>query len=301
VFSKSYALGSDVAPGASLTITVSATTPASAGTLYLEAQMFKNQQFWFEHWGSVRVTNLPAYTASYDMCQVPTAWSPGQSQSVTLLLNNIGSLAWPSGGTNPVELDLHFTTAPGGSAAMTKWLTSEIFTLPSDVAPGGTVAVTVTARAPANSAAMYFEAQMFKNKQFWFQQWNSSQVSVGSLAWGANYNLCAAPRTWTSGQSQTFQVTVTNGGTETWPATGTNSVRLNLHFTSRQGGSAVVASWLVSYSVPLTTDLAPGASATLTATIAAPSATGAIYLEGTLFKNHEFWFQQWQGVPITVG
>jgi len=299
--SKSYALTSDVAPGASLTVTVSMTAPATGGTMYLEAQMFKNQQFWFEHWANVPVTILPAFTAAYDMCQVPTAWSPGQSQAVTVLLNNLGSQTWPSGGANPVQLDLHFTTAPGGSAAISKWLTSEIFTLPSDVAPGGSVAVTVTAKAPATSASVYFEAQMFKNHQFWFQQWNSSQVSVGSLAWGANYNLCAAPRTWTSGQSQTFQLTVTNGGSEIWPATGTNSVRLNLHFTSRQGGSAAMTGWLVSYSFALAADLAPGESATLTVSLAAPTTTGSIYLEGTLFKNHEFWFQQWQGVPITVG
>jgi len=300
VFSKSYALASDVAPGASVTLTVSVTAPVSAGSLYLEAQMFKNQQFWFEHWGSVRVTILPAFTAAYDMCQVPTAWSSGQSQTVTLLLNNLGSQTWPSGGANPVELDLHFTTAPGGSAVISKWLTSEIFTLPADVAPGGTVAVPVTAKAPATSASVYLEAQMFKNKQFWFQQWNWSQVSVGSLAWGANYNLCAAPRTWTSGQSQTFGVTVTNGGSQTWPATGTDSVRLNLHFTGRLGGSSAVASWLVSYSFALAADLAPGASATLMVTIAAPTTPGPIYLEGTLFKDHEFWFQQWQGVPVTV-
>ena len=220
---------------------------------------------------------------------------------VTVLLNNLGSQTWPSGGANPVQLDLHFTTVPGGSAAMSKWLTSQIFTLPSDVAPGGSVAVTVSAKAPSTSASVYLEAQMFKNKQFWFQQWNWSEVSVGSLAWGANYNLCAAPRTWTGGQSQTFQLTMTNGGSATWPATGTNSVRLNLHFTSRQGGSAAMAGWLVSYSFPLAADVAPGGSATLTVTIAVPSTAGPMYLEATLFKNHEFWFQQWQGVPVTVG
>jgi len=300
LFSKSYALASDVAPGTSLTLTVNATAPASGGTLYLEAQMFKNQQFWFEDWSTVRVSILSAFTASYDMCQVPTAWSPGQSQTVSILLTNLGSQTWPSGGANPVELDLHFTTAPGGSAAMSKWLTSEIFTLPADVAPGGSVAVTVKAKAPATSASVYFEAQMFKNQQFWFHQWNWSQVSVGSLAWGANYNLCAAPRNWTSGQSQSFQVTVTNAGTQAWPAAGTDSVRLNLHFTSRQGGSAAMAGWLVSYSFALAADLAPGASATLTVTVASPGTAGSIYLEGTLFKNHEFWFQQWQGVPVTV-
>jgi hypothetical protein len=126
-------------------------------------------------------------------------------------------------------------------------------------------------------------------------------LSVGSLAWGADYNPCPAPRAWTGEQTQAFQVTVTNGGTETWPATGTNSVRLNLHSTTRQGGSEAAASWLVSYSVPLIADVAPGASATLTATITAPTVAGPIYLEGTLFKNHEFWFQHWHGVPITFG
>jgi hypothetical protein len=124
---------------------------------------------------------------------------------------------------------------------------------------------------------------------------------VGSLAWGADYNVCAAPRSWGLGQSQTFQVTVTNGGHEIWPASGTNSVRLNLHFTSRQGGSAAMSSWLVSYSFQLATDIAPGQSATLTVTVAAPNTAGVVYLEGTLFKNHEFWFEQWQGAPVTVG
>jgi hypothetical protein len=300
LFSRSYALPSDVAPGASVTLTVSATAPAGSGSIYIEAQLFKNQQFWFEHWASIRVNILPAFTASYDMCQVPTAWAPGQSQAVTMVLSNLGSQTWPSGGVNPVELDLHFTTAPGGTGAMSKWLTSEIFPLPSDVAPGGSVSVTVTAKAPATSGSVYLEAQMFKNKQFWLQQWEWSQVSVGSLAWGANYDVCGAPRSWTPGQSQTFQVTLTNGGTETWPATGTNSVRLNLHFTNRPGGSAAMAGWLVSYSFPLAVDVAPGASATLTVTIAGPTSPARMEIEGTLFKNHEFWFQQWQGVSITV-
>ena len=300
LFNHSYALPSDVAPGASVTLTVSATAPASSGSIYLEAQAFKNQQFWFEHWSAIRVTILPAFTAAYDMCQVPTAWSPGQSQAVTLTLNNLGSQAWPSGGTNPVELDLHFATAPGGTAVRSKWLTSEAFSLPSDVAPGGSVSVTVTATAPATAGTLYLEAQMFKNQQFWFQQWQPSQVSVGSLAWGASYNVCAAPRSWTVGQSQTFDVTVTNGGSQTWPAVGTNSVRLNMHFTSRPGGSATISSWLVSYSFQPAVDVAPGQSATLTVTVTPFSTAGPIYLEATLFKNHEFWFQQWQGVPISV-
>jgi hypothetical protein len=249
----------------------------------------------------MKVTILPAFTAAYDSCQVPTSWSPGQSQTVTLTLVNLGSEIWPSGGTNPVQLDLHFTTAPGGTAASSKWLTNQVFSLSSDVAPGGSVSVTVTATAPATAGQVFLEAQMFKRKQFWFQQWQASPVSVGTLSWGANYNVCAAPRTWTTGQSQTFQLTLTNAGSQTWPSGGTNPVELNMHFTSRQGGSAVMSSWLVSYNFLLVQDVTPGQSVTLTVTIIAPTTTGSMYLEGQVFKSHQLWFQQWQGVPITVG
>src|SRR5665811_541681 len=211
-------------------------------------RLFKSQQFWFQQWSGIRVTVLPAFTAAYDSCQVPIAWSPGQSQAVTLTLTNVGSQTWPSGGTNPVQLDLHFTTAPGGAAVMSKWLTSQVFSLASDVAPGGSASVTATATAPAISGSMYLEAQMLKRKQFWFQQWQTSAVSVGSPSWGSNYDVCAAPRSWTPGQSQTFQVTLVNAGSQTWPSGGTNPVELNVHFTCHQGGSGAMSSWFNSYN-----------------------------------------------------
>jgi len=300
--SQSYALTSDVAPGASVTLTVNAKAPAASGSIYLEAQLFRSQQFWFQQWSGMRVTILPAFTAAYDSCQVPIAWSPGQSQTVTLTLTNVGSQTWPSGGTNPVQLDLHFATAPGGTAVISKWLTSQVFSLASDVAPGGSASVTATATAPATAGSLYLEAQMLKRKQFWFQQWQASAVSIGSPSWASNYDVCAAPRSWTPGQSQTFQMTLVNAGSQTWPSGGTNPVELNVHFTSRQGGSGAISSWFNSYNFLLPLDVAPGQSATVSVTIAAPAtATGPMYVEAQLFKNHQFWFPQWKGVSATVG
>lgn len=300
--SQSFALTSDVAPGASLTLSVSAKAPAGSGSMYIEAQLFKSRQFWFQQWSGIKVTVLPAFTAAYDSCQVPTAWSSGQSLPVTLTLTNIGSQTWPSGGTNPVQLDLHFTTTPGGTAVISKWLSSQVFSLTSDVAPGGSTSVTGTATAPTTAGTLYLEAQMLKRKQFWFQQWQASTVSVGSPSWGSNYDVCAAPRSWTAGQSQTFQVTLVNAGSQTWPAGGTNPVELNVHFTSRQGGSGAMSSWFNSYNFLLPLDVAPGQSTTMNVTIVAPTtATGPMYVEAQLFKNHQLWFPQWKGVPVTVG
>jgi hypothetical protein len=39
---------------------------------------------------------------------------------------------------------------------------------------------------------------------------------------------------------------------------------------------------------------------TVTVTIAAPSSAGSMYLEAQVFKDHQFWVQQWQGVAVTV-
>jgi hypothetical protein len=45
-----------LAPGGSVTLTVSVTAPASAGSMYLEALMIKEHQFWFAQSASVPVT-----------------------------------------------------------------------------------------------------------------------------------------------------------------------------------------------------------------------------------------------------
>jgi hypothetical protein len=45
-----------VAPGGSVTLTVSVTPPNTTGGYYLEAQLFKNQQFWFPTWSYASAT-----------------------------------------------------------------------------------------------------------------------------------------------------------------------------------------------------------------------------------------------------
>ncbi len=51
-------LPADLTPGAAVTLNVSATAPASAGAVILEARMVKEWQFWFDQWDPVTVTNL---------------------------------------------------------------------------------------------------------------------------------------------------------------------------------------------------------------------------------------------------
>jgi spore germination protein YaaH len=298
--SQIYRLPADVAPAGSATLTVSVTAPSVGGPTYLEAEMFKDQQFWFKEWSSVAITLSPAWVASYDMCQVQTTWAASQTQTVTLTVANTGADAWPSGGTNPVKLDLHFTTTPGGSAYISRWATSQVYALASDVAPGGTATFTVSATAPSAAGTYYLEAEMFKNQQFWFTQAQAVPASVGSVQWGANFNACSTPRTWTKGQSQTYQITLTNAGTQTWPSGTANPVELDIHFTTTPGGSGQIGTWLNSYIIVLPNDVAPGQSVTVSVTASAPNTSGPMYVEAEMFKNQQFWFAQWQPVAVTV-
>ncbi len=94
-----------------------------------------------------------------------------------------------------------------------------------------------------------------------------------------------------AGQSQTFPVTVTNTGNVTWPATGYTEADLDLHFAKVAGGSAEAAQWLTSEAFALPANLAPGASATVSVTITAPSNLGSLVLEAEMIKEHQFWFR----------
>ena len=296
VTSQAFALPADVGPNQSVTVNVTVTAPSSAGSFVLEAEMIKEHEFWFTQYQPVNV-NVSTWVASYDMSQAPTSWAAGQSQNVKVTVNNIGGATWPSTGFNEVDLDLHFATSAGGAPNQSRWLTSQAFSLPADVNPGAGVTVTVKVTAPATNGSMVLEAEMIKEHEFWFQQWGSANVSVASPAWSATYNMSKVPNAWTLGQSQTFPVTVTNTGNQTWTSTGYTAVDVDVHFAGTAGGSAQQGTWMTSQAVSLPADLAPGQSATVSFTISAPR-SGVYVLEAEMIKEHAFWFQQF--APITV-
>jgi len=298
---QTFKLPADLPAGQSVTLPVTLTAPNKAGSFWLEAEMFRNQLYWLTAYASVQVRVAQVlWFAGYDVSAVPKSWTAGQTQAFTVNAKNTGNQVWPAGGTNPVRLDLSFATVPNGSAGISGWLSSQIFNLAADVAPGQTAAVAVRVKAPAQAGEMYLQAQMFKDHQFWFSSSQPAAVTVND-PWLARYDLGAAPKTWSPGQTQTFTVTVTNAGTHAWPAGGTNYVALNLHFSSVAGGRAELSRWLTNQTLRLAADLAPGQSVGVPVRVTAPSYSGSLYLEAQLYKNKEFWFASFQPVPVSVG
>jgi hypothetical protein len=54
--SQALSIPGNLAPGASATFMVTITAPAIKGSMFLEAEMIKEHQFWFQSVGSVAVT-----------------------------------------------------------------------------------------------------------------------------------------------------------------------------------------------------------------------------------------------------
>jgi murein DD-endopeptidase MepM/ murein hydrolase activator NlpD len=297
-------LPSDVPPSASVTWNVIATAPAVTAPV-LEAEMVKEQQFWFKDWTPVSIAAAPAvWSSSFDLSSVPQNWSPGQTQSFTVNVTNNGNQTWPATGPNPVHLGVHFASSAGGWPNQTRsgysaWLTDTRIVLPADVPAGGTAAVTMTLTAPAGSNDYLLEFELVKEQQFWFNNWTSRSLLNGAAVWAAAYDVSATPWAWSAGQAQTFSIRLTNNGNQNWSAGGANPVRLAMHFASSPGGFSNNAAWLSDQRVNLPADVAPGGSVTVPVTVTA--AAGSLVLEAELVKENQFWFGDWASAGVGLG
>jgi hypothetical protein len=250
--------------------------------------------------GFVQAFSLGTWAASYDMSKAPTSWVAGESQTFPVTVTNTGNSTWPSTGYTKVDLDLHFSTQAGGSAKLADWLTSQAFSLPAAVAPSASVMLNVSFAAPSNTGSLVLEAEMIKEHQFWFQQWQPVNVTVAAAVWKAAYNLAGVPYTWHHGQSQNITVILYNLGNTTWPRSGTYKVALDIHFTTVPGGSSKQRYWLTSKAYSLPHSLVPGGSFTMTFSVLAPTRMGRMYLEAEMIKEHQFWFKQAASTRLIV-
>ncbi len=294
-----FSLPADLAPRTAVTLNVTLAAPRT-GTMLLEAEMIKEHEFWFQQWAPVNVVvSAATWSASYSLRKTPRTWTALHTQTFDVTLNNLGNQTWPAAGTNRVDLDFHFTSRTGGGVMHNYWLTNQAFSLPADVAPGGTVTLTVTVTAPANVGTMFLEAEMIKEHQFWFTQTSAVTVIAAPVGWSASYNVTEVPTSWSVGKSQTFALTVTNDGTQTWPSTGSTRVDLDLHFATSAGGAANLVNWVYSKAFVIGKDVAPGQSVAVAVTIDSPKA-GSLVLEVEMIKEHQFWFIQSTPVSVTV-
>jgi glucose/arabinose dehydrogenase len=279
-------------------------------TLSAPLQTINNQTYQFASWsdgGAATHTILTpstatTYTANFQQIPygalysttAPDTWLPGQTRTFTTTLTNSGTQTWNASDPSAVHLGIYFN---GNSDAIYDWSSEPLrVLLPQDVAPGQTVTVTVAATAPAASGNYVFRQRLVKEGVQWFDQLQSSPIAVGTLA--ATYQT-TAPVSWQPGQTQTFTTTVTNTGTLTWKANDVGVVHLGVYF---DGNSDAIGDWATEPTrFQLSNDVAPGASATVTVTVTAPTTAGNYVLRQRLVKEQFAWFTPLQTTNVVVG
>ncbi len=137
------------------------------------------------------------------------------------------------------------------------------------------------------------------------------QTRLGSFQYpncgqpSANLDATNTPTRWIDNETLSYAVSLTNTGTEVWPAQGKTPVHLGAHFASKGGGYGVSGTgassgWLTDQRFPLPSAVPPGGTINLTVSVTAPATTGDLVLEYEAVWEGRLWFRQFADVSTTV-
>jgi len=252
-------LPNSVAPGNAVTLpkfTVRA--PEEPGYFTLELDLFDEMWGWFEEMGSPTwraepVQVGPRYRAAWLSVDAPTQGTAGETVTFPLRVLNDGAFTWPSTGNRPVNLtykwldtDRHVVVADGLRTP-----------LPRDVEPLEQVVLHARVQYPAVPGQYILQMDMVHEFVAWFQ-WKGSpvyevptQVDPAAPDYAAEWLDYAAPERLVAGQPGNAYVEVRNVGSQPWPESGDDAVRLGCRWLDA-GGQEVPVSDARTWPMPRT-------------------------------------------------
>ena len=230
--------------------------------------------------------SLPlTYGAVYNIDPLPARGSTDAPLAASVRLTNTSSFAWSAQGSVPTHLAFHWADLAGRTVV---W-DGQRAALPADVPAGGTTVVRPTIPTPAAPGVYRLRIDLVREGVSWFSAQRvptaDASVVVGSPYLASYAPLAASEAAFLNGAA-TLDVKIANLGAATWPAAGPDPVRLAYHLI-RPDGAIVV--WDGSRA-PLSADVAPGASTTVTIPVNAPSVDGAYVVWLDLVQEHVVWF-----------
>jgi hypothetical protein len=105
------------------------------------------------------------------------------------------------------------------------------------------------------------------------------------------------PTSWSSAQTQSYDITLTNTGSQSWNNSGANPVWLSVVFGT--SSDAIGSGWATPQGFGLPSAVAPGASITVAVSVTAPAGAGPYVLRHRLVKDGVAWFDQVQRTDVT--
>jgi subtilisin family serine protease len=281
-----------VAPGNGASVYIMVKAPSSAGDYTLEFDLVEKNVTWFSAKNvpslKVPVTVQQAYGIQWGSNNTPAVLPmPNQTTTVSLTLTNSGSKTWPITGANPVYVSYRWRDLTGQVTG-----TSLYTLLPQAVAPGQSVTVNASLKAPASLGSYTLEWDLVEKDVTWFSQKGvaplTKAVTVGA-AYAVGWNSHNTPAAITPGQTVNVTLSLINQGTKAWPVTGANPIYVSYRWMDSANNAVGTSLFTL-----LPQAVAPGGSVTVIAQLQAPPATGTYTLEWDLVEKDVTWFS-WQG------
>ena len=283
---------SDVATGASHTITAAVAAPATPGAFRLNFALVKEGVAWFPQSPDFAVQIASATTsATYAVAAPPTTIPAGANAQIAVALTNTGNQTWNIAGPSPVNLSLHWYDAAGNTILWDGPRTK----LDAPVEPSASRTITATVTAPPVPGAYLLRFAMVKEGVAWFAP--SSPLAITALA---GFVAAVTPPTLPSfiaGGTYDVPLALKNTGAATWNATGPNLVDVSYHWSDAAGNTVI---W-DGARTPLAANVDPGVSANVTLRVGTPRDPGTYTLTIDLVREGVGWFAALGGgVPYRV-
>ncbi|AVR95244.1 NBR1-Ig-like domain-containing protein [Pseudoduganella armeniaca] len=233
-------------------------------------------------------SNTPVYSAKLLSENAPTTMNAGQQYSIAMTVQNTGNTTWTT--TLPDAYKL------GSQQPNDNWTWGlQRVLMSAPVAPGGSTTFNFTVTAPTTPGTYSFGWGMLQENQRWFADLINKSVSVVTPppVRGGEVTPVSVPSTMYAGQSYTVSFNLKNTGNTTWTPDGVHP-----YFLGSQNPENNTI-WN-SGRVALASQLAPGASRTISFTVTAPQTPGQYDMRWRMVHEQEAWFGNTTSSLITV-
>ena len=224
-------------------------------------------------------TLLATYVVS-----APASVGAGTTFVVPVTVTNTGTDTWKSTAPGLVNLSYHWYDAAGATVVWDGARTP----LGGDLPPTQQRTVQLAVTAPAQAGAYLFRVALVQEGVGWLPPSNPYSITA-QPAYLARFGAVTLPSIIAGGTYQ-VSVPVTNAGAAPWPALaapGVAAVTLSYHWHDAASGNTIV--W-DGRRTPLSASVQPGATATVTAAVAAPPSACQCALTFDLVREGVAWF-----------
>lgn len=245
-----------VGPGTNATFKLALTAPTTVGTYTAKYRLNNPRSMFFGDTVNITI-NVDTNIAAAGSIAASSSVVAGSTFSATVTMTNIGTSTWVTGGAHPYRLG---SQSPQDNFT---WGTNRV-TLPANVSPNQTVAITVNATAPTTPGTYSFAWGMVEESVEWFGPTNSKSITVTAAP--PTIQTQPASQSVAAGTNVTF--TVAASGTAPfsyqWRINGTNIASANASSYSLTNVQSAVAG---NYSVVVTNSVGTATSSAATLTI----------------------------------